>query len=190
MHMHIRHLQRRCTCYHQPDLQTSFILCWTSTYYRYCRYCRYCRCDPNAARASKEGSGRQQVHIEVGCFALQECCGLQQPWEGCLVGQIIRKMKKHHLRHRRAQRKKSRGEWWTVCGFKSTAVDTLCLPFLPFSDVWNACNVWSDLQYTKCFAILRIFMSPLFDRIWRNPQELWHCLLLRKATPVITVTLP
>ena len=66
MHMHIRHSQRRCTCYHQPDLQTSFILCWTSTYNRYCRYCRYwryCRCDPNAARASKEGSGRQQVHI-------------------------------------------------------------------------------------------------------------------------------
>ena len=127
---------------------------------------------------------KQQALIEIGCFALQECCGLQQPWEGCLVGQIIRKMKKHHLRHRRAQRKKSRGEWWTVCGFKSTAVDTLCLPFLPFSDVWNACNVWSDLQYTKCFAILRIFMSSLFDRIWRDPKELWHCLLLSKATPV------
>ena len=73
-------------------------------------------------------------------------CGVDCSWG---FGQIIRKMKKHHLRHHQADCKKSRGGW-TVCVQKYNRQYSLS----SLSLIWNCvlkCLQCVDLQFDTFF---------------------------------------
>ena len=97
-------------------------------------------------QSSKEG---RVLAYWNGVFCSLQC--FVELWRGLQlrVGQIIRKMKKHHLRHHQADCKKSRGGW-TVCVQKYNRQYSLS----SLSLMWNCvlkCLQCVDLQFDTFF---------------------------------------